>query len=402
MNYKEINLSKVIITVVSALILVIIIAILTKVLTNKKQAAEVVAETPQTQQTQVAKEENVWKTKNATTTENVIEKNPVTETNTAVEGSNTVANNTAAESNNKTVNNSTTENSNIAGNNSMYEGDNVVTNNTATENNNTSENNANQANTIPSQGENNVNQNNNVETQTVNNITQNNTSLNNTTPSNTGNTETKKSNNGVIWLTFDDGPSAKLTPKVLDILKKENVKATFFVINYSALNEPIIKRIVAEGHTIGIHGYSHEYSKIYKSKETFMSNIYTLQDKIYKSTGVKSMYIRFPGGSSNTVSRKYCKGIMTELTKEVLAKGFKYFDWNISSGDAGGAKNAKAVYKNVTKSLSKKRGNLVLCHDIHQKTLEALPEIIKYAKKEGYTFARIDDNTPMYAQHVNN
>ena len=151
-----------------------------------------------------------------------------------------------------------------------------------------------------------------------------------------------------------------------------------------------------------MHGYSHEYSKIYKSKETFMSNIYTLQDKIYKSTGVKSMYIRFPGGSSNTVSRKYCKGIMTELTKEVLSKGFKYFDWNISSGDAGGAKNAKAVYKNVTKSLSKKRGNLVLCHDIHQKTLEALPDIIKYAKKEGYTFARIDDDTPMYAQHVNN
>ena len=402
MNYKEINLSKVIITAVSALILVIIIAVLTKVLTNKKQAAEVVAETPQTQQTQVAKEENVWKTKNATTTENVIEKNPATETNTAVEGNNTVVNNNMAESNNTGVNNSATGSSNIAGNNSMYEGDNVVTNNTATENNNTSGNNANQANTSQNQGENSVNQNNNVENQTGNNTTQNTTIQNNTTQNNTGNSDQKKSNNGVIWLTFDDGPSAKLTPKVLDILKKENVKATFFVINYSASNEPIIKRIVAEGHTIGIHGYSHEYSKIYKSKETFMSNIYTLQDKIYKSTGVKSMYIRFPGGSSNTVSRKYCKGIMTELTKEVLAKGFKYFDWNISSGDAGGAKNAKAVYKNVTKSLSKKRGNLVLCHDIHQKTLEALPDIIKYAKKEGYTFARIDDSTPMYAQHVNN
>ena len=114
------------------------------------------------------------------------------------------------------------------------------------------------------------------------------------------------------------------------------------------------------------------------------------------------MYIRFPGGSSNTVSRHYCKGIMTEFTKEVLSKGFKYYDWNISSGDAGGAKDSKAVYKNVTKNLSKKRGNLVLCHDIHKKTLEALPDIIKYAKKEGYTFARIDDNTPMYAQHINN
>ena len=392
---KSINISKVIITAVSALILVIIIAILTKVLTNKKQAAEVVSETPQTQ---VASGENVWKTTNTDSTENKIENNNLTETNTIPEGSNTTANNTPMESNNNTVaNNSVAESSNTVENNSTTEGENKVTNSTATESNNNSENNANQANSISSQGENNVTQNNNVENQTANNTTQ-----DNITQNNKENSDQKKSNNGVIWLTFDDGPSAKLTPKVLDILKKENVKATFFVINYSESNEPIIKRIVAEGHTIGIHGYSHEYSKIYKSKETFMSNIYTLQDKIYKSTGVKSMYIRFPGGSSNTVSRKYCKGIMTELTKEVLAKGFKYFDWNISSGDAGGAKDAKAVYKNVTKNLSKKRGNLVLCHDIHQKTLEALPDIIKYAKKEGYTFARIDDNTPMYAQHVNN
>ena len=392
---KSINISKVIITAVSALILVIIIAILTKVLTNKKQAAEVVSETPQTQ---VASGENVWKTTNTDSTENKIENNNLTETNTIPEGSNTTANNTPMESNNNTVaNNSVAESSNTVENNSTTEGENKVTNSTATESNNNSKNNAYQANSISSQGENNVTQNNNVENQTANNTTQ-----DNITQNNKENSDQKKSNNGVIWLTFDDGPSAKLTPKVLDILKKENVKATFFVINYSESNEPIIKRIVAEGHTIGIHGYSHEYSKIYKSKETFMSNIYTLQDKIYKSTGVKSMYIRFPGGSSNTVSRKYCKGIMTELTKEVLAKGFKYFDWNISSGDAGGAKDAKAVYKNVTKNLSKKRGNLVLCHDIHQKTLEALPDIIKYAKKEGYTFARIDDNTPMYAQHVNN
>ena len=385
MNDKEINMSKVIITAVSALILVIIIAVLTIVLTNKKQAAEVVAETSQTQQPQVSKEENVWKSTNVTPTEN------------------TIINNSTTDNSNVTVNNNTTESSNVVENKPSLDGENTITNNIITENNSISENNnANQANSIQNQGENSIIQNNSVENQTSNNTTPNNTSPNNTNPNNTGNTEPKKSNNGVIWLTFDDGPSAKLTPKVLDILKKENVKATFFVINYSESNEPIIKRIVAEGHTIGIHGYSHEYSKIYKSKETFMSNIYTLQDKIYKSTGVKSMYIRFPGGSSNTVSRKYCKGIMTELTKEVLAKGFKYFDWNISSGDAGGAKDAKAVYKNVKKSLSKKRGNLVLCHDIHQKTLEALPDIIKYAKKEGYTFARIDDDTPMYAQHVNN
>ena len=360
---RKINVSKVIITVISAIVLVLIIIILSKVLTNKKQAAEYdVSESKTTT-------ENVWtiKKENSTTTENIASN----------QNENSVAENTITE--NKVAENILVEN--------------TVSQNTISENI--------------------VNENKTTEI-TVSNITnQNTTSENITTDNNqTSNPKTstdaktktndKKSNNGVIWLTFDDGPSSTITPKVLDILKKENVKATFFVLNYSDANEHLIKRIVAEGHTIGIHGYSHEYSKIYKSKETFMNNIYKLQDKIYKSTGVKSMYIRFPGGSSNTVSRRYCKGIMTTLAKEVLEKGFKYYDWNISSGDAGGAKNSKAVYKNVTKNLSKKRGNLVLCHDIHLKTLEALPDIIKYAKKEGYTFARIDDNTPMYGQHINN
>lgn len=213
-----------------------------------------------------------------------------------------------------------------------------------------------------------------------------------------------KSTKGVIYLTFDDGPSATITPKVLDILKKEKVKATFFVLNYSKSNEKLIKRIVKEGHTIGIHGYSHEYSKIYKSKKAFLNNVYKLQDKIYKLTGVKTKYMRFPGGSSNTVSRHYSKGIMSLLTKEMLSRGFRYFDWNVSSGDAGGAKTSNDVYRNVTKNLSKKRGNMVLCHDFagNTKTLNALSKIIKYAKKNGYKFKAIDKNTSMYAHGVNN
>ena len=383
MNYKEINMSKVIITVLSALVLVIIIAVLTRFLTSKKQAAEVVAENPQAK---VATEENIWKTTNSISADNnqkPVESNNQTESNQEMNNSQTInsINQEAIKNDIQIIDRNPDLNSNI---------NQTISGNQSVNTNNVKENENQEANT------------NNAQMQ-INQDTNNQPKENEPNTTNTSTTtEKKKSNEGVIWLTFDDGPSANLTPKVLDILKKENVKATFFVINYSESNEPLIKRIVAEGHTIGIHGYSHEYSKIYKSKETFMNNIYTLQDKIYKSTGVKSMYIRFPGGSSNTVSRKYCKGIMTELTKEVLSKGFKYFDWNISSGDAGGAKNAKAVYKNVTKNLSKKRGNLVLCHDIHQKTLEALPDIIKYAKKEGYTFARIDDDTPMYAQHVNN
>ena len=209
---------------------------------------------------------------------------------------------------------------------------------------------------------------------------------------------------GVIYLTFDDGPSSTITPKVLDILKKENIKATFFVLNYSKSNEKLIKRIVKEGHTIGIHGYSHDYAKIYKSKKAFLNNVYSLQEKIEKSTGVKTKYMRFPGGSSNTVSRHYSKGIMSLLTGRMLGKGFKYYDWNVSSGDAGGAKTSNDVYRNVTRNLSKKRGNMVLCHDFsgNTKTLNALPSIIKYAKKNGYKFKAIDDNTPLYKHHVNN
>ena len=249
----------------------------------------------------------------------------------------------------------------------------------------------------------NVNETNNVENSNVLNEENN---KNTEQQKNENNKKNKSSNsvNGVIFLTFDDGPSSNITPKVLDILKKEDVKATFFVLNYSQANEHLIQRIVNEGHTIGIHGYSHEYSKIYKSKDAFLNNVYTLQEKIKKSTGVTTMYMRFPGGSSNTVSRHYKKGIMTELSKEMLKRGFKYFDWNVSSGDAGGAKNAKKVYKNVTKNLSKKRGNMVLMHDFasNKKGLEALPKIIKYAKEHGYTFSAINDNTPMYGQHINN
>lgn len=367
MEEKHLNISKVIITAISAIVLIAIITILTIFLTNKKQAVEVISDTEQTN-LEGKNNEKVWKVKESENSVNVSQNNS---------------------SNNGTQNQTqnTTQNVNIS--------QNVV------ETNNTDENNIVARNLVQ---ENSIVGNTTETNNTVQNAIETTNTTSNTTETKTANTNNKKSNNGVIWLTFDDGPSANITPKVLDILKKENIKATFFVINYSQSNEHLVKRIVAEGHTIGIHGYSHEYSKIYKSKETFMSNVYTLQDRIYKSTGVKSMYTRFPGGSSNTVSRKYCKGIMTELTKEMLAKGFKYYDWNISSGDAGGAKDAKGVYKNVTKNLSKKRGNMVLMHDFgaNKKGLEALPKIIEYAKKEGYTFARIDDNTPMYAQHVNN
>ena len=171
------------------------------------------------------------------------------------------------------------------------------------------------------------------------------------------------SGTGVIYLTFDDGPSSSITPKILDILKTKNVKATFFVLNYNSSLEYLIKREYNEGHSIGIHGYSHSYSEIYKSDDAFMNNVTKLQKKIAATTGYSPTIIRFPGGSSNTVSRNYNKGIMSRLSKTVVNAGFKYYDWNVSSGDAGEAQNSTQVYDNVVKSLSKSRSNVVLMHD---------------------------------------
>ena len=208
---------------------------------------------------------------------------------------------------------------------------------------------------------------------------------------------------GVIYLTFDDGPSTNITPKILDILKRKGVKATFFILNYDNSKEYIVKREANEGHTIAIHGYSHDYKTIYKSEEAFMNNIVKLRDKIKKSTGYDSTIIRFPGGSSNTVS-KFNPGIMTKLTNKVLANGYRYFDWNVDSNDAGGAKDSNAVYNNVVKNLSKSRANVVLMHDFsgNNKTLNALDSIINYGINNGYTFEKITPSTAMVTHHVNN
>ena len=135
-----------------------------------------------------------------------------------------------------------------------------------------------------------------------------------------------------------------------------------------------------------------------------MNNITKLQKKIKKTTGYSPTIIRFPGGSSNTVSRHYSKGIMTRLTKKVVEEGFKYYDWNVSSEDAGGASTSSQVYNYVTKNLVKNRSNVVLMHDFsgNTKTLNALSDIIDYGLENGYTFKAITSDTPMVKHGVNN
>ena len=194
-------------------------------------------------------------------------------------------------------------------------------------------------------------------------------------------------NAGTIYLTFDDGPHGSYTPYILNILKQYNVKATFFVLGSLVNSYPsIVQREVNEGHAVGIHTWSHDYATIYRSTDAFWSEVNRTHDAIKNTTGYDSKLIRFPGGASNTVSRKYCTGIMSTLAREVVDKGYNYFDWNLSSGDAGGVKNATEEYNNVIRSLSKSRGNVILMHDIKLTTRDAIESIVKYGLDNGYTF----------------
>lgn len=211
------------------------------------------------------------------------------------------------------------------------------------------------------------------------------------------------SDNGkIIYLTFDDGPSSTITPGVLQILKEENVKATFFVINHSDSLNYLIKQAYDDGHTIAIHSYTHNYRQIYSSEANYFDDLKLMENKIINITGKKPTIIRFPGGSSNTVS-KFNPGIMTRLAKEVTSQGYTYFDWNVGSGDAGGVSSAEEVYQNVVQSLGNKN-NVVLMHDFEGNyyTLNALRRIIEYGKNNGYTFAAITESTPQIKHKIAN
>lgn len=205
---------------------------------------------------------------------------------------------------------------------------------------------------------------------------------------------------GVIYLTFDDGPQEGTTDVILDILKEEGVKATFFVTNKGP--DYLIKREADEGHTVALHTASHDYATVYASVDGYFYDLALVHDRVQRITGLDSRIIRFPGGSSNTVSRRYCNGIMSVLTNEVLNRGYRYYDWNISSGDAGSTTDPNQVYLNVAYGLSHDRANMVLMHDIKWYTRDALRNIIRYGKDNGFTFEAINMDTAMVRQRVNN
>ena len=206
---------------------------------------------------------------------------------------------------------------------------------------------------------------------------------------------------GVIYLTFDDGPWTN-TGALLDVLKKYNVKATFFVTKNG--EDAIIKREYDEGHTVALHTWSHDYSYVYASIDNYFADLARIQERVKRITGQTTTLIRFPGGSSNTVSRKYDGGtrIMTKLVQEVTNRGYTYFDWNITSGDAGSTTDPYVVYTNVIDNLSAGGEFVVLQHDSKNYSISAVESIIQFGLKNGFKFERLTANSPTAHHHVNN
>lgn len=202
----------------------------------------------------------------------------------------------------------------------------------------------------------------------------------------------------LVCLTFDDGPS-RTTPAVLAALEEAEVPATFFVVanenNESYL--PLIRQAAQAGCEIALHSASHRYSDIYRSAGAFWEDIALLRQRIapYVDDG-EVRCLRFPGGSTNTVSRKYGgSSIMKNLVVQVGEKGYRYVDWNVCAEDAaGGHPSADDVYRNVVKGAEGKNVCVVLMHDTkatRKTTAEALPDIIDWFKEHGYRFCRIDE-----------
>ena len=202
-----------------------------------------------------------------------------------------------------------------------------------------------------------------------------------------------------IYLTFDDGPSRN-TNRILDILKEYDVKATFFVVGKT--DEESVKayqRIVSEGHTLAMHSYSHKYAEVYESEESFIRDLEELQEYLYQITGVWSRYYRFPGGSSNAVSRVDIQ----ELIRYLDENDITYFDWNIASGDAvSDILSAETITRNCVSGIDRWPESMILMHDALEKstTVEALPQIIEQIRDRGdAVFLPITDET-VPIQHV--
>lgn len=196
----------------------------------------------------------------------------------------------------------------------------------------------------------------------------------------------------VVYLTFDDGPSLQ-TERVLDILLEKDVKATFFVVgNTTQFGIAMYNRIVDEGHSIGVHTFSHDYVDIYRDVESFLDDFYKMFNLIYETTGVRTRIFRFPGGSVNAYNVTNYMPIISEMCR----RGFIYHDWNVDGGDAQITLpyTKTGVYNRVVSGARRNEVSIVLLHDSRSKgiTVDALVDIIDTLHREGYRFAPLDES----------
>lgn len=209
-----------------------------------------------------------------------------------------------------------------------------------------------------------------------------------------------ESDEKIIYLTFDDGPSEN-TLKILDILDEYQIKATFFVIlKKDDFSANIYKEIVKRGHTLAIHSASHNYTKIYKSVESFLEDMNKIHNYIYDLTNINANLYRFPGGSINS----YNSQIYQEIIAEMFRRGFIYHDWNVSSCDTVKGSTKEKVYNNVVSNVEKHDKSIVLFHDSEYKAqvVSALPSIIEDLSKDGYKFIKLDSSVKPYSFSYSN
>lgn len=200
----------------------------------------------------------------------------------------------------------------------------------------------------------------------------------------------QKISENTVYLTFDDGPSENTT-KILAILKKYNIKATFFVTGKSdKKSQAIMKQIVDEGHTIGVHTYSHKYKAVYTSVESYLDDFYKIYTLIYEATRAYPEIFRFPGGSINA----YNTHCYQQIIAEMLRRGFTFYDWNVSADDAIPKATVYSIIKKATSGIGKSDRLIILMHDGDKmtKTVQSLPQIIDKHQAAGYEFSRLTNN----------
>ena len=209
-----------------------------------------------------------------------------------------------------------------------------------------------------------------------------------------------------IYLTFDDGPGP-YTARLLDVLARYDAKATFFVTGngryYDEDYTDMIGRAYQEGHAIGVHTLTHDYAAVYASRDAFFRDFRAMEEIIDEQTGEYTKLFRFPGGSSNTISRNYCYGIMSSLAEYMTNMGYVYFDWNVDSGDAlGGARSSYEVANNVAAGCLENTVNVVLQHDIKGFSVDAVETILRWGRNNGYVFRALDESSYDAHHGINN